>query len=109
MISLTRTVSDLRARFTRLKVQYKDLETSSKKEISKLTSQIKVEKQRRVNVQEDKVEKSSSFLHELDVRNTKISHLANEVADLKLEKSELESNLNETNMNSSKLLGFNRS
>lgn len=50
---------------TKLQVQYNDLKSSSLKEIARLKKMIQTEKKKRLNVQEDKLEKSSQLMQEL--------------------------------------------
>lgn len=63
----------------------------SQQEISKLKSQVEVEKQRRLTIQEDKIEKSSALMQELYERDKKIVQLKNENRELRSENEELDS------------------
>jgi hypothetical protein len=56
---LRRKVADLRSKLGRLTIAYNDLKRNSQQVNSKLKSQVDVEKQRRLTIQEDKIEKSS--------------------------------------------------
>lgn len=69
---LRRKVADLRSKLGRLTIAYNDLKHVSQQEISKLKSQVEVEKQRRLTIQEDKIEKSSALMQELYVRDKRI-------------------------------------
>ena len=53
-------------------MSYNDLKSSSQKEISRLKGLVDFEKKRRVVIQEDKVEKSTSLMQELVERDRKI-------------------------------------
>ena len=54
---------------------YNDLKAKSAKEVDKLKGQVGVEKKKRLNVQEDKLEKSSALMQELVERDRKICRL----------------------------------
>ena len=72
---LRRKVSELRSQLSKLTVAYNDLKSQSSKEISRLKSIVEVEKQRRLNAQEDKLERSSALMQELVERDKKIVQL----------------------------------
>ena len=70
--ALRRHVADLRSQFTKLQVSYNDLKSYSQKEIARLKKIIAFEKKKRLNAQEDKLEKSSTLMQELVQRDQKI-------------------------------------
>jgi hypothetical protein len=59
---LRRKVADLRSKLGRLTIAYNDLKRSSAVEISKLKNLVDLEKQRRLTLQENKIEKSSALM-----------------------------------------------
>ena len=72
---LRRKVASLRSQLSRLQVAYNDLKAKSSKEVDKLKGQVGAEKKKRLNVQEDKLEKSSALMQELVERDRKICRL----------------------------------
>ena len=72
---LRRQVANYRSKFNKLLVSYNDLKSQSSKEIQRLKNIVSTEKNKRLQEQEDKLEKSSALMRELSDRDKRIIHL----------------------------------
>lgn len=69
---LSRLVARLRSKHSRLQVQFNDLKKSSEEKIKLLTTALDREKERRLQVQEDRLEKRSQLLTQIEARDRRI-------------------------------------
>ena len=75
MATLSRMIASLRSKYSKLKVQLKDHQLKSADQISKLQTEVSKEKQKRVQAEEQKMEKRSELMSELEQRDRKILKL----------------------------------
>ena len=72
---MSRLIAQLRSKYTKLLVKYNDLKSNADFKEKSLNRALKHEKVRRVRVQEDRLEKRSQLLTELEKKDKKIVKL----------------------------------
>jgi hypothetical protein len=60
---MSRLIAKLRSQLSKLTVQHNDLKSKYTDDIAKLESCVQIEKKKRIQAQEDKLEKRSTLMH----------------------------------------------
>lgn len=79
---MSRMISSLRSRLTKLQVRYNDLKLKYEQDTGQLEKEIREQRRKRVEMQEHKLEQRSAMMGELERRDKKIVQLQRDLLNL---------------------------